>query len=61
MKTACRAVLAVLAGFVGIRRRDRAEADMRDIRPLHIVAAGLLAVAAFIAILLFVVKSVVQA
>lgn len=58
--TALRAVLAVLAGFIGIRRGQRAAQDSAHLRPVHVVIAGVVMVAAFIALLLFVVQLAVR-
>jgi hypothetical protein len=46
-----RSVAAVLASFIGIRKRAHLERDMSTIKPQHVVAAGILAVLCFIAIL----------
>ena len=59
--TAVRAVLAVLSGFVGIRRGQRAAQDAKNIHPVHLLIAGVALVAAFVGILLLVVQSVVNA
>ncbi|MCH9705470.1 MAG: DUF2970 domain-containing protein [Proteobacteria bacterium] len=51
-----RAVLAVLSGFIGIRKRQSADDDMRSIHPLHIIVAGVCMLLLFITLVLFVVK-----
>lgn len=43
-----RAVLAVLAAFFGVRKRDSALKDAKSLRPVHFVAAGVLLVVVFI-------------
>ncbi len=53
-----RAVLAILSGFIGIRKRESADADSQAIRPLALVITGVLLLLTFISILLFVVKLV---
>ena len=55
-----RALGAVFSAMFGVRRRGAADRDWGAIRPLHIIAAGIAAVAAFIAILLAVVNAVVS-
>ena len=53
-----RAVLAVLAAFIGIRRGARADDDIQNLRPVQIIIAGIIMVAAFITVLLLVVQAV---
>lgn len=55
----CRAVLAVLAAFIGIRARKNADSDAEMLRPVHFVLAGIIAVALFIATLLTLVQFIV--
>lgn len=54
-----RALGAVFSAMFGVRRGRAADRDWSAIRPLHIVAAGIAAVAVFIAVLLLVVNAVV--
>jgi len=53
---ALRSIVAVLAGFVGIRKRKNALSDARNIRPAHIVAAGVIMLLTFVACILIVVQ-----
>ena len=54
-----RALAAVFSAMFGVRRGRAADRDWSAIRPLHIVAAGVAAVAGFVALLLAVVHAVV--
>ena len=53
-----RAIMAVLAGFVGIRGSRAAKGDS-SLRPVHLIIAGVFAVACFVFLLLAVVGAVV--
>ena len=53
-----RAVLAVLAAFIGIRRGARADDDTQNLHPAQIIVAGIIMVAVFITVLLLVVQAV---
>ena len=53
-----RAIVAVLAGFIGIRGSRAAKGDS-SLRPVHIAAAGVCVVLCFILLLLAVVGAVV--
>ncbi|MGI9337879.1 MAG: DUF2970 domain-containing protein [Gammaproteobacteria bacterium] len=53
-----RAVVAVLAGFIGIRGSRAAKGDS-SLRPVHLAVAGLFAVACFVFLLLAIVGAVV--
>lgn len=55
-----RAVLIVLSGFIGIRKHKSAAEDMRRVHPLHVIAAGVCLLAAFIALVLLVVQFVIR-
>ncbi|MCS6762856.1 MAG: DUF2970 domain-containing protein [Candidatus Protistobacter heckmanni] len=50
---------AVLWSFFGVRRSDAHERDMQSLNPLHVVVVGVLAAACFVALLIFVVHTVV--
>jgi hypothetical protein len=50
---------AVAWSFLGLRRKRDFEVDQQGLNPLHIIVAALLAVAAFIGLLITVVKFVV--
>lgn len=50
---------AVLWSFFGIRKKSDYERDAAQLNPVHVIIAGVLAAAIFIAILLLVVNSVV--
>lgn len=51
---------AVLWSFVGLRRKSDFDKDGVKLNPLHVIAAGVLAVALFIGILVTIVKLVVS-
>ncbi|WUR14246.1 DUF2970 domain-containing protein [[Empedobacter] haloabium] len=51
---------AVLWSFVGLRRKSDFDKDEVKLNPFHVIAAGLLAVALFIGILVTIVKLVVS-
>ena len=53
------ALKAVFWSFTGLRRKSDFDADGVKINPLHIVIAGLIAVACFIGLLVTIVKLVV--
>ena len=50
---------AVLWSFFGVRKNSDHEQDIAKLNPIHIVLAGLLAAAIFIATLLLIVQTVV--
>lgn len=54
-----RTLKAVLWSFFGVRRRADHEADTQ-LNPLHLIAAGLIAAAVFIGVLIAVVHAVVN-
>jgi hypothetical protein len=54
-----RTMKAVLWSFFGVRRRADHEADTQ-LNPLHLIAAGLIAAAMFIAVLIAIVHAVVS-
>ena len=54
-----RALVAVFSAMFGIRRGRAAECDWKNIRPIHIVLAGIVALAAFVTTLLIVVNAIV--
>ena len=56
---ALRSVAAVLAGFVGIRKRKSALSDSRNIRPAHIIIAGVFMLLLFVVSILIVVQFIV--
>ncbi|MBC7940088.1 MAG: DUF2970 domain-containing protein, partial [Chitinophagaceae bacterium] len=49
-------VRAVGWSFFGVRRRADHEQDLMQLNPLHVIIAGLLAAAAFIAVLVLLVR-----
>jgi hypothetical protein len=51
---------AVLWSFIGLRRKSDFDKDDVKLNPFHIIAAGVLAVALFIGILVTIVKLVVS-
>ncbi|WP_454762720.1 DUF2970 domain-containing protein [Cupriavidus campinensis] len=52
-------VRAVLWSFVGLRKGSEHETDMARLNPVHVIIAGVIAAALFVAILIGIVKSVV--
>jgi hypothetical protein len=51
---------AVCWSFLGIRKRASGERDIVTIRPIHVIAAGLLAAALFVAILVTLVSFITR-
>ena len=51
---------AVLWSFFGVRRKADYEKDAGELNPVHVIIAGLLAAALFIALLIIVVNLVVS-
>lgn len=51
---------AVLAAFVGIRKKDDLENDAANIRPSQVIIGGLIGGAIFVVTILFVVKIIVN-
>ncbi len=54
------AVKAVLWGFLGVRKNAEWEADTQRLKPQHVIAAGLVGAAVFVAVLFAVVKLVTR-
>jgi hypothetical protein len=54
------AVLAVLSAFIGIRKGKSSLAD-QGVKPAHIVLAGLIAGAVFVATLIVIVRIIIRA
>lgn len=52
-------VLAVLWSFFGVRRSAAHEADMKNLKPVHVIVVGILAAGVFVMTLIGVVKLVV--
>ena len=52
-------VRAVLWSFFGVRRKSAFEWDSAQLKPLHVIVAGVLLAVAFVLTLLLVVKVVV--
>ncbi|WP_261543570.1 DUF2970 domain-containing protein [Burkholderia multivorans] len=53
------ALRAVLWSFFGVRKRRDLEADATQLNPLHVLIVALLAAAAFIGVLILIVRAVV--
>jgi hypothetical protein len=51
---------AVLSSFLGIRKRSAGEHDMARIKPAHVIAAALLCVAIFVAVLVTLVTLITR-
>ena len=52
-------VLAVAASFFGVRGSKEHEADMAQLKPLHVIAVGIAMAAMFVLSLVFIVRMVV--
>ena len=55
-----RTLKAVAWSFFGVRRSSEQEKDLNQLNPVHVIIAGLLAVAVFIGVLVAVVRWVVS-
>ena len=55
-----RVLAAVLSSFLGIRRKASGERDMVTIKPVHVIVAGLLGAALFVAILVTLVTVITR-
>ena len=53
-------IKAVAWSFVGLRKRAGYEQDVQKLNPVHVIAAGIVGAAVFIAVLVLAVKWVVQ-
>ncbi len=51
---------AVFWGFLGVRRGTEYEADLKRLKPQHVIAAGLASAAVFVLVLFTVVKLVTR-
>lgn len=51
------ALRAVLAGFFGVRRRSEYEKDAAQLKPVHVIVAGILAAAVFVIVLVMIARS----
>ncbi len=51
-----RAVAAVLSAFIGIRKRTARDQDLASLTPVHVIVAGLVAAALFVAALVTLVQ-----
>ena len=51
---------AVLWSFFGVRKRAGYEQDAAQLNPVHVIIAGIIAAAVFVAVLLLVVRTVVS-
>ncbi|NJM33010.1 MAG: DUF2970 domain-containing protein [Limnobacter sp.] len=51
---------AVMCSFFGVRKGSDQAQDIEKLNPVHVIVAGLLAAAAFVAVLLVVVNLVVN-
>lgn len=50
---------AVFWSFFGVRKRRDYESDAQQLNPVHVIIAGIIGAAIFVATLLLIVKSVV--
>ena len=51
---------AVFASFLGIRKKASGERDMVTIKPVHVIVAGVLCAALFVAVLVILVKLITR-
>ncbi|HTN49380.1 MAG TPA: DUF2970 domain-containing protein [Burkholderiaceae bacterium] len=51
---------AVLWSFFGVRKRSGYEQDAKQLNPVHVIIAGIIAAALFVLVLLLVVRVVVS-
>jgi DUF2970 family protein len=56
-----RVLAAVFSSFLGIRRKAAGEHDMVTIKPHHVIMAGVLGAALFVAILVVLVRFITHA
>lgn len=52
-------VKAVFWSFFGVRKKSDYEKDAQQLNPLHVILAGIIGAAIFVAILLVIVKGIV--
>lgn len=55
-----RTVGAVLASFIGIRKKASLEKDATTIKPLHVIVAGIIGAAMFVTILVTLVRFITR-
>lgn len=55
-----RVLVAVCSSFLGIRKRSAGERDAGTIKPLHVIIAGLLAAAIFVALVVTLVSVITR-
>lgn len=55
-----RTLLAVVWSFFGVRKSKDLERDLRELNPLHVVVAGLVVAALFVAALIALVQWVIK-
>jgi hypothetical protein len=54
--SALRAVSAVLGAFIGIRKSSARDRDLANLKPVHVIVAGILAAALFVIIIVTLVN-----
>ena len=54
-----RVVFMVLSAFIGIRKRQSAEAAHQVVKPAHVVVAGIIGALVFIAVLVTLVRFII--
>jgi preprotein translocase subunit Sec61beta len=55
-----KAFKAVFWSFFGVRRKDEYESDSKQLKPQHVIAAGLVSAVVFVLILFGIVKLVTR-
>ena len=60
MSTALDAFKAVFWSFLGVRKRAAYESDTQNLKPQHVIAAGLVAALVFVLLLFGVVKFITR-
>jgi hypothetical protein len=55
-----RAFKAVAWSFFGVRKRSEHERDMAELKPQHVIVAGIISAALFVLVLVLIVKWVIS-
>ena len=53
-------IKAVLWSFFGVRKASDYERDAAELNPVHVIVAGVIGAAIFVAVLILIVRSVVK-
>jgi hypothetical protein len=55
-----RAFKAVACSFFGVRKRSEHERDVAELKPQHVIVAGVISAAVFVLVLVLIVKWVIS-